>query len=86
MLADNNKELRALAVNTILTIHMKISQQTQKSRGEDEEDNREVGKEDDDNKIMGRMGKLDLTKKKAISSSNVRKFCYRTNAHFLTHR
>ena len=77
MLADSDREVRAQAVNTILTIQMKLDQaradlcQEDDGRGVDEEDEDEEeppeGEEDD-------AFQLDPSEDHAISNSQVRKF------------
>ena len=76
MLADD-AELRGQAVNTILTIRMKADLQNQEPSTEID-DGRGVDEEDDDNEIddedEDEAFKLDPFEKKALSSSNIRKF------------
>ena len=50
MLADENSDLRALAVKQILTIHMKAQEQSQASN-QQEDDGMEVDDLDDDNEL-----------------------------------
>ena len=77
ILADDDEEIRAQGINTILTIRLKANLQGQVSPNE-EDDGRGVDEQDDDNEVDESDSEdaftLEPSEKKSISSSNVRKF------------
>ena len=76
MLTEDDPDLRARAVNQILTIRMKAEQQTQVNQ-EANEDGRGVDEVDDDNEVDDSEDdgpQLDNVDKQAIASSKVRPY------------
>ena len=76
MLADENADLRALAVNQILMIHMKAQEQSQASN-QQEDDGRRVDDLDDDNELAEENDdglQMDPSEKAVISNSKIRQY------------
>ena len=76
MLADENTDLRALAVNQILTIRIKAQEQSQASN-QQEDDGRGVDDLDDDNELAEENDdrlQMDPSEKAAISNSKIRQY------------
>ena len=76
MFADENTDLRALAVNQILTIRIKAQEQSQASN-QQEDDGRGVDDLDDDNELAEENDdrlQMDPSEKAAISNSKIRQY------------